>query len=53
MSTQRTDDQSSRPLPTREQLLAGGKPFPSYEDMVIEGLTDQEEEAFLEAIAEA
>jgi len=34
-------------------VLARGKPFPPYDEMVIEGLTDDEEEAFLRAIAEA
>ena len=53
MSTQRTNDQNrDRPL-TRDELLARAKPFPPYEEMVIEGLTDEEEEAFLKAIAEA
>lgn len=40
-------------MPTREEVLARGRPFPAYEEMVIEGLTDEEEEAFLKAIAEA
>lgn len=52
MSTQSADDNRMR-LPTREEVLARGRPFPRYEDMVIEGLTDEEEEAFLKAIAEA
>lgn len=53
VSTQR-DDKPKRPhLPTREEVLARGRPFPPYEEMVIEGLTDKEEEAFLNAIAEA
>jgi hypothetical protein len=53
MSTQRADDQTSRRLPTRDEMLARGKPFPRYEEMVIEGLTDEEEDVFLKAIAEA
>jgi hypothetical protein len=53
VSTQRTDDQNNRRLPTREELLARGKPFPPYEEMVIDGLTDEQEDAFLKAIAEA
>lgn len=53
VSTQRADDQNSRRLPTRDEVLARGKPIPPYEEMVIEGLTDEEEEAFLKAIAEA
>lgn len=53
MSTQRSDAVDRRRLPTREEVLARGKPFPVYEDMVIEDLTDEEEEAFLAAIAEA
>ena len=38
---------------TRAKVLARGKPFPPYEEMVIEGLTDDEEEKFLAAIADA
>ena len=53
MSTQRADEPEERRLPTREEVLARGKPFPPYEEMIIEGLTDAEEEAFLTAIAEA
>lgn len=42
------DDRQTEPrLPTREEILARGRPFPPYEEMVIEGLTDDEEEAFL------
>ncbi|MDZ7734164.1 MAG: hypothetical protein U5R31_14825 [Acidimicrobiia bacterium] len=36
----------------REKILARGKRFPRYEDMVIEELTDDEEEQFLAAVAE-
>lgn len=53
MSTQRADDRSKGRLPTRAELLARGKPFPPYEETVIDGLTDAEEDAFLKAIAEA
>lgn len=53
MSTERADDQNKGRLPTRAELLARGKPFPAYEETVIDGLTDEEEEAFLKAIAEA
>jgi len=53
MSTQPADGTNGHRLPTREETLARGKPFPPYEEMVIEGLTDEEEEAFLKAIAEA
>jgi hypothetical protein len=53
VSTQRADQPEERRLPTREEGLARGKPFPPYEEMIIEGLTDEEEEAFLKAIAEA
>ena len=38
---------------SRERVLARGKPFPVYEDMVIEGLTDDEEAQFLAAVAGA
>lgn len=53
MSTQRDDKPEQPHLPTCEEVLARGRPFPPYEEMVIEGLTDKEEEAFLNAIAEA
>ena len=53
MSTQRAEPPDRPRLPTREEVLAHGKPFPPYEEMIIEGLTDEEEEAFLKAIAEA
>ena len=53
MSTQRADEHNRRRLPTREEVLARGKPFPAYEDVVIEDLTDEEEEAFLSAISDA
>jgi hypothetical protein len=39
--------------PPAKRCSRGGKPFPVYEDMVIEDLTDDEEAAFLTAIAEA
>ncbi len=35
----------------REKVLASARPFPRYEDMVIERLTDDEETSFLAAIA--
>ncbi len=53
MSTRQADDKNSGRLPTRDEVLKRGKPFPPYEEIVIEGLTDEEEEAFLTAIAEA
>jgi len=53
VSTQRADQPEERRLPTREEVLERGKPFPPYEEMIIEGLTDEEEAAFLKAIAEA
>lgn len=48
-----THDHDRRRLPTREQLIARGRPFPPYEEMRIEGLSDEEEAAFSQAIAEA
>jgi hypothetical protein len=53
VSTQRANDQGRSHPPTREELLARGRPFPAYEEMMIEGLTDDEERAFLAAIADA
>lgn len=38
---------------SRDEVLARGKPFPRYEDMVIDELTDDEEAQFLAAIAGA
>lgn len=38
---------------SREKVLARGRAFPHYEDMVIEGLTDDEEAQFLAAVADA
>lgn len=38
---------------SREEILASGKPFPHYEDMVIDELTNDEEAQFLAAIAGA
>ena len=38
---------------SRDQILASARPFPRYEDMVIDGLTDDEEASFLAAIAAA
>lgn len=53
VSTQPADDHENRRLPTREELLSRGRPFPPYEEIRIEGLSDEEEEVFLRAIAEA
>jgi hypothetical protein len=53
VSRERTGDEGGVGLPTREELLARAKPFPRYEEMVIEGLTDEEEKVFLDAIAQA
>lgn len=36
---------------SRERILASATLFPTYEDMVIDGLTDDEEARFLAAIA--
>jgi hypothetical protein len=53
VSTPREHDENSRRPPTRDEILARGRPFPAYEEMVIDGLTDQEEDLFLQAIADA
>ena len=53
VSTQRSDQRDKPRLPTGEEVLSRGRPFPPYEEMVIDGLTDDEEEDFLKAIAEA
>ncbi|MGD9701106.1 MAG: hypothetical protein AB7Q42_22750 [Acidimicrobiia bacterium] len=36
---------------SRERVLATARPFPPYEDMVIDDLTDDEEAQFLAAIS--
>jgi hypothetical protein len=58
MSVQHADDEG-RPSPGRsleaapEELLARGRPFPPYKDMVIEELSDEEAESFWAAIPQA
>lgn len=37
---------------SREELLRRARPFPTYEEMLIEELTDQESDAFWSAINE-
>jgi hypothetical protein len=37
---------------SRDELLRVAKPFPTYEEMVLEELTDQEADAFWAAINE-
>ena len=37
---------------SREKVLATAQPFPRYEDMVIDGLTDDEEVLFLAAFTD-
>jgi hypothetical protein len=52
MSTQPSDatkPTQSLELPV-EELMRRGRPFPPHEEMIIEGLTDDEEEAFLRAL---
>ncbi|HSS08275.1 MAG TPA: hypothetical protein VLL25_00210 [Acidimicrobiales bacterium] len=52
MSTQ----PSEAPKPTRslelpvEELLRRARPLPPHEKMIVEGLTDEEEEAFWQAL---
>ena len=55
MSIEHADDQDHGHSlgVSREELLRWDRPFPPYEEMVIEGLTDEEEAAFWEAINEA
>jgi hypothetical protein len=36
----------------RENVLATAQPFPRHEDMVIDGLTDDEEALFLAALSD-
>jgi hypothetical protein len=60
MPVQHADDEGRRrrspgkpPEVTPAELLARGRPFPPYEDMVIEELSDEEAEAFWAAITQA
>ncbi len=59
MSVERADDEGRRQAPgaslevAPQELLARGRPFPPYEDMVIEELSDEEAEAFWAAITQA
>ena len=54
MSTQPSD--ATKPTQSLEvlvgEVLRRGRPFPPHEEMIIEGLTDDEEEAFLRALQE-
>jgi hypothetical protein len=52
-SKRRADGPGRRRPATREELLSWAKPLPPYEEMIIADLTDEEEEAFLTAIADA
>lgn len=38
---------------SREQVLADAKPFPPFDEMVIEDLTDEEADSFMETILNA
>jgi len=38
---------------SREEVLAAARPLPPHEEMMIEGLTDEEERIFIEAILDA
>lgn len=53
MSTQRAGEEDRSRLPSRDEVLAQGRPFPPYPDLVIEELTDEQEEEFLAVITEA
>jgi hypothetical protein len=58
MSVQHADEEG-RPSPGKslevapEELLARGRPFPPYKDMVIAELSDEEAESFWAAITQA
>ena len=38
---------------SKEEVLAAARPLPPHEEMMIEGLTDDEERIFIEAIFDA
>jgi hypothetical protein len=38
---------------SKDEVLAAARPLPPHEEMVIEGLTDEEERIFVEAIFSA
>lgn len=54
MSLRHADDESEWRLPdvSRDELLLWDAPFPSPEDLRIDGLTEEQEEAFWMAISE-
>ena len=59
MSVPRADDEGHSQSPgaslevAPETMLASGRAFPPYEDMVIEELSDEEAESFWAAITQA
>ena len=48
----RADAQFRKPSPTLDELMAGKKPFTSWDDLDIPDLTDEEREAFAKALDE-
>ena len=51
MSVQPADNRPGASLEvSREEQLSRGRPFPPYEEMVIEDLTEEEGAAFLAAV---
>ncbi|MBV8988073.1 MAG: hypothetical protein JO372_05880 [Solirubrobacterales bacterium] len=48
----RTDAEFRKPSPTLDELMAGKKPFTSWDDLDIPDLTDEEREAFAKALDE-
>lgn len=54
MTVRRADNESPRGSleVSREELLLRAKPFPTYEEMIIEELTNQEADAFWSVINE-
>jgi len=53
VTVQHADENPGGSLETsREELLGRARPFPTYEEMLIEELTDQESDAFWSAINE-
>ena len=52
MSTQPNDPSGESDQLTIEEVLRSARPFPAREDMVIDDLSEEEQEAFWAAITE-
>jgi hypothetical protein len=54
VTTPETNDHAYEPVEeTPDEILASAAPFPPFEEMVIDGLTEEEDRIFLETILSA